>query len=104
MKIRLLIIITLFITLFGANLASRAWAGGIWLYEMGTPDLGTAGAGMAALASDASTAGRNPAGMTRLDRSQLLTAAQGLYIDFRFDTDQSGFGGGDGGQAGGFLP
>lgn len=81
-----------------------ARGGGLWLYEGGSPDLGTAGAGRAALASDASTAGANPAGMTRLDRSQMLTAVQGLYIDSRFDTELSGFGGGDGGNAGGFVP
>ncbi len=81
-----------------------AWGGGVWLYEGGTPDLGTAGAGRAALATDASTAGANPAGMTRLDRSQMLTAVQGIYIDSRFDTVSSGFGGGDGGNAGGFVP
>jgi long-chain fatty acid transport protein len=81
-----------------------AWAGGVWLYELGSPDLGTASAGRAALAADASTAGTNPAGMTRLERSQMLTAFQGIYIDSRFDTDVSGFGGGDGGNAGGFVP
>ena len=81
-----------------------AWGGGVWLYEGGTPDLGTAGAGRAALAVDASTAGTNPAGMTRLDRSQMLAAVQGLYVNSRFDTELSGFGGGDGGNAGGFVP
>lgn len=44
---------------------SPAGAGGIWLYEMATPDQGTAAAGRAALAVDASTAWLNPAGMTR---------------------------------------
>ena len=81
-----------------------AWAGGVWLYEGGTPDLGTAGAGRTALAADASTAGANPAGMTRLDRSQMLSAVQGLYVNAKFDTQSSGFGGGDGGNAGGFVP
>jgi long-chain fatty acid transport protein len=76
----------------------------VWLYEAGTPDLGTAAAGRAALASDASTAGANPAGMTRLGRSQLLTAVQGININSEFDTELSGFGGGDGGNAGGFVP
>jgi long-chain fatty acid transport protein len=85
-------------------LVSSAWGGGIWVYETGTPDIGTAGAGRAALAADASTAGGNPAGMTRLERSQMLAAFQGLYIDARFDTEVSGFGGGDGGNAGGFVP
>jgi len=81
-----------------------AWGGGVWLYEGGTPDLGTAAAGRAALAADASTAGANPAGMTRLDRSQMLTAVQGLYVNSRFDTELSDYGGGDGGNAGGFVP
>ena len=85
-------------------IVSAAWGGGVWLYEGGAPDLGTAAAGRAALAADASTAGTNPAGMTRLDRSQLLSAVQGLYVNSRFDTKLSGFGGGDGGNAGGFVP
>ena len=89
---------------FSGILLPPAWGGGVWLYEGGTPDLGTAGAGRAALAADASTAGANPAGMTRLDRSQMLTAVQGLYVNSRFDTKSSGFGGGDGGNAGGFVP
>jgi long-chain fatty acid transport protein len=85
-------------------LVPTAWGGGVWLYEGGTPDLGTAGAGRAVLANDASTAGANPAGMTRLDRSQMLSAVQGLYVNSKFDTQSSGFGGGDGGNAGGFVP
>jgi len=85
-------------------LIPAAWGGGVWLYEGGTPDLGTAGAGRAAMATDASTAGANPAGMTRLDRSQLLTAVQGLYVNSKFDTERSDYGGGDGGNAGGFVP
>jgi long-chain fatty acid transport protein len=88
----------------GLLVVSPVWGAGLWLYEMGTPDLGTATAGRAAMASDASTAGANPAGMTRLDRSQVLVAFQGLYTDIHFDTDTSGFGGGDGGNAGGFVP
>jgi long-chain fatty acid transport protein len=85
-------------------LVPAAWGAGLWLYETGGPDLGTAGAGRAALAGDASTAGSNPAGMTRLDRSQMLGTVQGLYVNSRFDTQSSGFGGGDGGNAGGFVP
>jgi long-chain fatty acid transport protein len=88
----------------GLLVVSPAWGAGLWLYENGTPDLGTAAAGRAAMASDASTAGANPAGMTRLDRSQVLVGIQGLYTDIHFDTDTSGFGGGDGGNAGGFVP
>lgn len=92
------------LTILGILMSSPVWGGGLWLYEMGTPDLGTAGAGRAALAADASTAGINPAGMTRLERSQVLIAAQGIYIDSRFDTKFATFGGNDGGNAGGFIP
>ena len=52
-----------------------AWAGGIWLYEMATPDLGHGGGGRAALGLDASTAWANPAGMTRLDQSSSWRAS-----------------------------
>ncbi len=85
-------------------MGAPAWGAGLWLYEIGTPDLGTAAAGRAALASDASTAGTNPAGMARLERSQMLVGLQGLYTNIRFDTETSGFGGGDGGNAGGVVP
>jgi len=79
-------------------------AAGLWLYEQATPDMGSASAGRVALAMDASTASVNPAGMTRLDRSQLLAGVQMLYVDTKFDTDVAEFGGGDGGNAGGWVP
>jgi len=92
------------VTLLSVLNSSPVWGGGLWLYEGGTPDLGTAAAGRAALASDASTAGTNPAGMTRLERSQMLAAFQGIYINSRFDVEIADFGGGGGGNAGGFVP
>jgi long-chain fatty acid transport protein len=82
----------------------KAQSAGLWLYEQGTPDMGTAAAGRVALATDASTAAQNPAGMTRLDRSQMLAGFQMLYVDTKFDTDYAEFGGGDGGNAGGWVP
>jgi len=94
----------LLVTIGYGLLVTSAWGAGLWLYEMGTPDLGTASAGRASMATDASAAAVNPAAMTRLDRSQMLAAAQGLYIDLQFDTEESGFGGGDGGNAGEFVP
>jgi long-chain fatty acid transport protein len=42
--------------------------------------------------------------MTGLDRSQMLAALQGLYLNSKFDTQSSRFGGGDGGNAGEFVP
>jgi long-chain fatty acid transport protein len=81
-----------------------AQAAGLWLYEMGTPDVGTASAGMASRAADGATAFANPAGMTRLAESQLMLGLQPMYADIKFDTDQATYGGGDGGNAGGFVP
>jgi long-chain fatty acid transport protein len=92
------------VAILGILMTSPAWGGGLWLYEQGSPDLGTASAGRAALAADASTAGANPAGMTRLDRSQMLAAFQGIFVNSRFDTEAATFDGGDGGNAGGFVP
>ena len=68
-------------------------AAGLWLYEFATPNMGTASAGRAAVASDASTAGANPAGMVLLDQSQLIGGLQMLYVDARFDTEFAEFGG-----------
>ncbi|MGD2056684.1 MAG: outer membrane protein transport protein [Gammaproteobacteria bacterium] len=79
-------------------------AAGLWLYEMGTPDVGTASAGMASRAADAATAFANPAGMTRLKDSQLMVGVQPLYSRIKFDTDQATYGGTNGGNAGGWTP
>ncbi len=64
--------------------ATSAQAAGIWLNENGTTGMGTATAGRVALANDASTAFNNPAGMTRLDRSQLQVGLVGLDIHSEF--------------------
>ena len=85
-------------------LPSLASAAGLWLYEMGTPDSGMAAAGRAALASDASTVAFNPAGMIRLERSELLVGFAGLDINAEFDISSATHGGGDGGNAGSFVP
>jgi long-chain fatty acid transport protein len=66
-----------------------AFAGGFFLYELGTPDVGLASAGYAARAQDASTAFTNPAGMTMLDRSQLLVSVQPIYAHLNFAPDAS---------------
>ncbi len=94
------------LTIFAVVSAAPAWAGGLWLYEgAGTPDLGTATAGRAALAQDASTATANPAGMTRLDRSQMLSGIPAIIFRAEFDRKSPAvFGGGDGGNAGSALP
>ncbi|MEN6319875.1 MAG: OmpP1/FadL family transporter [Syntrophaceae bacterium] len=84
-----------------------AWAGGIMLYQFGSPDVGYASAGYAARAQDASTVFTNPAGMSRLESSQFLGGMQALYSDLKFnpnsDTKVPG-GGNDGGVAIGWSP
>src|SRR5262245_35801732 len=70
-------------------LAQRAFAGGLELYELGTPAVGLAGAGEAARAQDASTLFTNPAGMSLLDRSQIMVGVQPLYGDAHFDRNEN---------------
>jgi long-chain fatty acid transport protein len=84
-----------------------AWgAGGISLMEQGTPRNGVASAGSAAFADDASTSFFNPAGMARLDRSQLMVGSQIVKVRNRFDPDAGTrifMGGNDGYDAGGWA-
>jgi long-chain fatty acid transport protein len=91
----------LFVTLGGG----QALAGGLFLTEMGTPDLGTAAAGRAATADNAAIAFGNPAGMTRLDSSQMLVGLQPAYGITKFDKDNdTTVAGSNGGNALGFIP
>lgn len=69
--------------------ASQASAGGLYLYEIGTEDLGLANAGVAARAQDATIVVGNPAGMTRLAGDQLVVGGQVLYGDVTYDLDNS---------------
>lgn len=80
-------------------------AGGIILYEIGTPDVGLASAGYAARAQDASTVYKNPAGMSLLQSPQLQSGLQLLYGDVKFKKDgQTTTSGGNGDNAIGALP
>jgi long-chain fatty acid transport protein len=89
----------------GLPAATPARAAGFWIYEMGTPDLGTASAGRAASAKDAATVFGNPAGMTSLDRSQLLVGTQLVVGDVQFDRgSNTTVDGGNGGNASGLVP
>jgi long-chain fatty acid transport protein len=90
-----------------ALLTCTAHAGAIFLYEIGTPDVGLASAGYAARADDASTLFKNPAGMSRLDRAQFQGGLQALYGSVSFSPDantSARLGTGDGGNAIGWLP
>ncbi len=86
-------------------LGGSAQAGGIMLYEFGSPDVGLAAAGYAARAQDASTVFTNPAGMSRLEKSQVLGGVQALYANLEFSPNASTtVAGSDGGNAVGWLP
>jgi long-chain fatty acid transport protein len=90
--------------------AGPAAAGGLLLYEFGTAEPGLAAAGYAARAQDASTAFTNPAGMTRLDGTQVLAGGQLMWLNQSFsisDGTSVALGGNGGGRAigsNGFVP
>jgi long-chain fatty acid transport protein len=87
-----------------------AGAGGLLLYEFGTAEPGLAAAGYAARAQDASTAFTNPAGMTRLDGTQVLAGGQLMWLNSEFSIDAEtspGLGSNDGGRlfgSNGYVP
>jgi long-chain fatty acid transport protein len=85
-------------------IAAVAHAGGVWLYEQATPDMGVGCAGRQAAGFDASTASGNPAAMTRLDRTQIQGGFMGIYVDSQFDVKNSSNGDNGGGNAGYFSP
>ncbi|MCS3458484.1 OmpP1/FadL family transporter [Aeromonas sp. BIGb0445] len=78
------------VTMLAAFYSGQSLAGGLYLYEIATDDVGLAGAGMAARAQDASTIFGNPAGMTRLDGDQVSGGLQGLYGDASYALDGPG--------------
>ncbi len=83
---------------------SPALAGGLYLYEIGTPDVGLAAAGYAARAQDPSTVFTNPAGMTRLERSEIQVGVQPLYAHTQFHPNSSTTTTGPDGDASTWLP
>lgn len=64
--------------------SETSFAAAFQLYELGTPIMGTAGVGQAAVAEDASTAYFNPAAMTLLKGSQFMLGSQAMvsYVNF----------------------
>ncbi len=86
-------------------LAGTAHAGGVFLYEFGTTDVGYASAGYAARADSPATLLTNPAGMTRLDGIQLGGGLELVYANLTFAPDSATtVSGNNGGNAVGFLP
>ena len=91
----------------GLTGAGSAQAGGLFLYEVGTADVGLASAGYSARAQDASTVLTNPAGMTLLDGKQVLLGTQVLYTDPSFSISSGTspeLGTTNGGNPVGFFP
>jgi long-chain fatty acid transport protein len=76
----------IFALIFGLFAISpiSAEAGGLIAYEIGTADVGLASSGYNARAQDASTVFTNPAGMTRLNGSQVLASGQIDYGNTEF--------------------
>jgi long-chain fatty acid transport protein len=95
-----------FTAIFSAALlaAANAYAGGLILYEIGTPDVGLASAGWAARADDAGTVFTNPAGMTRFDSPEVLIGAQPIYLNVKFDPNSETTTTGSKGNASEWLP
>jgi long-chain fatty acid transport protein len=94
----------LVVTVLSQGVALPAWASGIWMYEHGTPEVGTANAGVAARAQDASTAMSNPAGMTRLERPEVMLGIQPIIMDVHFRPNASTTNTGPTGNADGVIP
>jgi long-chain fatty acid transport protein len=79
-------------------------AGGLYLYEIGSPDVGLAAAGYAARAQDASTTFTNPAGMTRLKKPSLMAGSQPMYLNLDFSADNNTTVAGGSGDSNGWMP
>ena len=103
--LRIVPLAAMLIVAAGTVAPDAARAGGLFVTEMGTPDLGMAAAGRASTADNAATAFGNPAGMTRLEGSHLLVGLQGGYGIVEFDRgSESTVSGGNGGNASGGFP
>ncbi len=99
-----------FLALAVALIGQLAWvspvaAGGLYVGEFATSDMGAAGSGILARGGDASSAIANPSTMTRLDSHQLnLGLAPGASI-IKFDQDSgTPVAGNNGGNQGGLIP
>ena len=85
-------------------LSAQGMAAGFALIEQSVSGMGTAYAGASALGEDATTVYFNPAGMTRLERSELLVGIQPLYMTVAFSPDASTTTSGSDGDASTWLP
>ncbi len=87
------------------TISTSAFAGGIYLPEIGTPlSVGTAGVGGVTNNIGADAVVTNPAGMTELENDEVIGGTQLLFPTVRFDSDIATAGGSDGGNAGSPVP
>lgn len=85
--------------------ATQSQASGLYLYEVGTDDVGLAGAGQAARAQDASTVLTNPAGMSLLPDRTMSLGGQMLYGNARYElNDNAALNGNSPGNVIGWFP
>ncbi|HXV28079.1 MAG TPA: outer membrane protein transport protein [bacterium] len=106
MKRKKIIEVVVLSVIFALTLCQSAWASGLTLYEQGQPSIGTANVGQAAYANDASTVYFNPAGMTFMERSEVLFGSELLIPKIEFTSDsniQYPFSGNDGGDNAGIV-
>jgi long-chain fatty acid transport protein len=88
-----------------ALVPTGAFAGGVLLYEVGTPDIGYASAGYGSRADGPVTLLTNPAGMTRLNGTQVQVGTELLYGALTFAPDvNTSVSGNNGGNAVGLFP
>lgn len=91
----------IFILIFALLHCQALLAGGFYLQELGTPSsIGTAGTARTVNKVGAETAFGNPAGMTGILKTTILTGGQVLVPNIRFDSDIATAGGSDGGNSG----
>jgi len=86
-------------------LSQATFAAAFQFYELGTPIVGTAAVGQAAVANDASTSYFNPAGMAQLQGSQFMLGSQVIlpYTNFAIG-GQNTISGNNGGNAASLTP
>jgi len=82
-------------------IAQHSFSGGFYLPEVGSPgSVGTAGVASVVNNFGTDSALTNPAGMTGLERDQVLVGTQALIPYVKFDSSVAEAGGDDGGNAG----
>ena len=80
--------------------------GMLWVFLMpsfAAAEIGPAMTGLSGNANDATTAFSCPAGITRLEQSQVVLQTAFVYEDSKFDVDEARFAGGDGDDDSSFL-